>query len=251
MRVQSYDFSVNWQRFSVFFCIFTLDLAISDMLEKTQGVVLHALRYSDDKEIVTVFTASRGAVSFMVKRPRGRGGTMVRVALMPLNLLEVDMDFREEVRLQRLVDVRVAEPYGSLPYNPMKQTIALFLGEFLYYALREEQASEELFEYLRMSLLWLDNRREGFANFPAVFLIHLSRFLGFWPDGEEAQVGLSEEERRLVPLMLRMDFGTMHLFRFSQGQRRRLLEVLNDYYRRHVPHFPELRSMAILREVLS
>ena len=43
----------------------------------------------------------------------------------------------------------------------------------------------------------------------------------------------------------------MHLFRFTREQRTRLLEILNDYYRLHIPHFPELRSMAILREVLS
>ena len=161
------------------------------------------------------------------------------------------MDYQETQRLQRLVDARVEEPYQSLPYHPMKQTIALFLGEFLYYALREEQTNPELYAYLVNSLLWLDNRTEGFANFPLTFLIRLSRFLGIWPDTEEAQRTLLQGEEQLVPLILRMDFATMHLFRFSRDQRARLMQVLNDYYRLHVPHFPELRSMAILREVLS
>ncbi len=221
------------------------------MLEKTRGIVLHTLRYADQKQIVTMFTEGRGAVSFMVRMPRGRRSVMQNVLLSPLSLLEVDMDFQDSARLQRLVDVRVNEPYLSLPYNPMKQTIALFLGEFLFYSLREEQANPELYAYLENSLMWLDNRRERFVNFPATFLIRLSRFLGFWPDTEEVQAVLHKGEEQLVPLMLRMDFATMHLFHFSREQRQRLMEVLNDYYRQHVPHFPELRSMAILREVLS
>lgn len=221
------------------------------MMEKTRAIVLHSLRYADAKVIVTLFTESRGAQSFMVRVPRSRRSVMQNVLLSPLSLLEVDFEYEENRRMQRLVDVRVSEPYQSLPYNPMKQTIALFLSEFLYYGLREEQANPELFAYLEHSLLWLDNRTKEYANFPVTFLIRLSRFLGIWPDTEEAQAALRVDEVPLVPLLLRMDFATMHLFRFSREQRARVMQVINDYYRLHVPHFPELRSMAILREVLS
>ncbi len=221
------------------------------MMEKTRAIVLHSLRYADAKVIVTLFTESRGAQSFMVRVPRSRRSVMQNVLLSPLSLLEIDFDYEENRRMQRLVDVRVSEPYQSLPYNPMKQTIALFLSEFLYYGLREEQVNPELFAYLEHSLLWLDNRTKDYANFPVTFLIRLSRFLGIWPDMEEAQAALRGDEVPLVPLLLRMDFATMHLFRFSREQRARVMQVINDYYRLHVPHFPELRSMAILREVLS
>lgn len=254
------------------------------MIERTLGIVLHQLRYADTKVIVTMFTERRGAVSFLVRLPRNRRSAVNGLLLTPLSLLEVDIDYQETARLQRLVDVRVSEPYRSLPYNPMKQTIALFLGEFLYYSLREEQANPELFAYLLRSLLWLDNRPREFANFPPTFLIRLSRFLGFWPNvdttslrvrrysisGTAPHAGLvfdlveaemkttlpphgaylGPEEAVFVPLLLRMDYATMHLFRFSRQQRTRLLHVLNDYYRLHVPHFPQLKSMAILREVL-
>lgn len=243
------------------------------MIEKTRGIVLHTLRYADSKVIVTMFTESHGSLSFMVRVPRSRHSVLQSVLLSPLSLLEVDMEFQESAQLQRLIDVRVDEPYLSLPYNPMKQTIALFLSEFLYYSLRDEQTNPELFAYLLHSLLWLDNRQERYANFPLTFLIRLSRFLGFWPNVDVATVGggyvfdlvdaelkttlpphgsyLEPEEAAWVPLLMRMDFATMHLFRFSREQRTRLMEVLNDYYRLHVPHFPELKSMAILREVLS
>jgi len=221
------------------------------MIERTRGIVLHTLKYADAKVIATLFTEKHGAVSFMVRMPRTRHSALQSVLLSPLSLLEVDIDYQESAQLQRMVDIRIDEPYQSLPYHPMKQTIALFLGEFLYYCLREEDTNLDLYAYLTNSLLWLDARQEGYANFPLTFLIRLSRFLGIWPNTEEAQRMLSVEEQSFVPLMMRMDFATMHLFRFSRDQRARMLQVLNDYYRLHVPHFPELRSMAILREVLS
>jgi len=231
-----------------------------------------------------MFTELHGAMSFMVRVGRSRTSVLQNVLLSPLSLLMADVDYREGERLQRFVDIRVDEPYQSLPYNPMKQTIALFLSEFLYYTLREEQTNPELYSYLENSLLWLDGKQSGYANFPVTFLIRLSRFLGFWPNvdvhhrqlatgtaADSAPAGwifdlvdaemkntlpphrsfLEPGEAALVPLLLRMDFGTMHLFHFSREQRTRLMQILNDYYRLHVPHFPELKSMAILREVLA
>lgn len=219
-----------------------------------------------------MFTESHGALSFMVKVPQSRRAVVRGVLLSPLNQLEIDMDYQEDKKLQRLIEAHVGEPYRTLPYNPMKETIALFLSEFLYHTLKEEQTNESLFAYLTDSLLWLDNREQAYANFPVTFLIRLSRFLGFWPntdhrEGEMCVFDLMDadmkttlpphgfylkpEEAAMVPLLMRMDFSTMHLFRFSRSQRARLMQVLNDYYRLHVPHFPELKSMAILREVLS
>jgi DNA repair protein RecO (recombination protein O) len=48
-----------------------------------------------------------------------------------------------------------------------------------------------------------------------------------------------------------MDYPTMHLFRMSRQDRRRLLEVALLYYRLHLPDFPELKSLAVLEEVFN
>ncbi len=221
------------------------------MMEKTRGIVLHTIKYSDKSLIAEIYTEQHGAVSFLVRIPNQRKSLVKNVLLSPLTLLEIDFDYRERVRLQKLSEVRVGNPYMSLPYHPLKQTIALFLGEFLFHTLRDEGPNEALYAFLHNSLLWLDTAPQGFANFPITLLIRLSRFLGFWPTEEEAQRMLSVEEQPYVPLLLRMDFSNMHLYRFTREQRSRLLYVLNLYYRQHVAGFPELRSMAILREVLS
>lgn len=48
-----------------------------------------------------------------------------------------------------------------------------------------------------------------------------------------------------------MNYATMHLFRFSGAERSRLLGHINDYYRLHLPGFPELKSLPVLAEVFS
>ncbi|MCF0199379.1 MAG: recombination protein O N-terminal domain-containing protein [Bacteroidaceae bacterium] len=221
------------------------------MQEKTQGVVLRTIRYGEAALIADVYTRSHGVLGFMVKVPKGRKSALRSVLFASLTMLELDFDYRETLKLQRVTDVRVWKPYETLPYQPVKQTIALFLSEFLYYSLRDEHYNEDLFSYLVGSMEWLDQCESGFTNFPLTFLIRLSRFLGIWPTEPEVAAQLRADEQHLVPLILRMDFATMHLFQFTSDQRARLYQVLNDYYRRHIPAFPELQSMVILREVLS
>lgn len=244
------------------------------MLERTCGIVLHMLRYDDNQIIVDIFTESRGNVSFLVRMPRSRHSKVHSVLLRPLAILELDFDYRPQHGLQRIREMRVAMPFVSLPYHPVKCALALFLAEFLHYSLRNEGGNPSLFHYLTYGLRWLDEASEGLANFHLVFLMRMSRFMGFWPNVDEA-VGvpsgtcvfdmregvlsrsvpmhddyLRRDEARLVPLFLRMDYGTMHRLAMNRSQRNRVLDVIIEYYRLHVPEIPDMKSVAVLRDML-
>lgn len=60
---------------------------------------------------------------------------------------------------------------------------------------------------------------------------------------------LQDREAEMVRLLMRMDFATMRLFKFSRGERQRVLEVLMRYYQLHLPNFPEMKSLAVLQEM--
>ena len=99
--------------------------------------------------------------------------------------------------------------------------------------------------------------------------MRMSRFLGFYPNVDHYRNGnyfdlresmfcsippvhrdfLFPEEAEKIQLMLRMDYPTMHLFRMSHKERGRLIEVVLRYYRLHLPDFPELKSLDVLREL--
>ena len=95
---------------------------------------------------------------------------MRSVLFQPPALVELEADVRPNASASRVKEARAVHPYLTLPYDPSKAAIALFLSEFLYRALREEAENRPLFAYLRSSLLWLDECRAGFANFHLVFL---------------------------------------------------------------------------------
>ena len=239
------------------------------MLTKTQAIVLHSLKYGETRLIVDMFTRSQGRQSFIVSIPKSVKGKIKKQLFQPLTLLEIEYDLRPKLQLQKLSDVRLASPFSSIPFDPNKLSISLFIAEFLYYALRSEQRNEPLFDYIVNSIQWLDAQTNRFANFHLVFLMRLSRFLGFYPNLDHYQAGdyfdlresvflpvppvhrdfLHPQEAEKIQLMMRMDFPTMHLFRMSHQERNRLLEVSLTYYRLHLPDFPEMKSVSVLQEL--
>jgi len=239
------------------------------MLTKTQAIVLHALKYGETRLIVDMFTREHGRLSFIVSMPKSQKGKVKKQFFQPLTMLEIEVDVRPRLQLQKLADVRLLTAYSSIPFHPEKLAISLFVAEFLYHALRGEQQNVLLFYYVQNSMIWLDEREGSFANFHLVFLMRLSRFLGFYPNLEHYRSGcyfdlrdsvfteqvplhrdfLMPDETSKIQLMMRMDFPTMHLYRLNHKERNRLLEVALTYYRLHLPDFPELRSLSVLQEM--
>ena len=239
------------------------------MLTKTQAIVLHTIKYGETRIIVDMFTRTHGRLSFIVNIPKSIKAKTKKQFFQPLNILEIEVDVRQKVQLQKLSDVRLASPFSSIPFNPHKLSISLFIAEFLYYALRSEQQNALLYDYVESSILWLDSQDDRYANFHLVFLMRLSRFLGFYPNLDHYQTGdyfdlresmflptpplhrdfLYPQEAEKVQLMMRMDYPTMHLFKMTHQERNRLLEVTITYYRLHLTDFPELKSIAVLQEL--
>ena len=241
------------------------------MLETTQGIVLHYNRYNDDSAIVDIFTLSHGSIPFLVRdrRQQHKGGLHTTL-LRPLNIVELVFDLHPSASLQKIQELHIAHCYTSLPYHPIKETVALFLSEFLHGALRNEVRNPDLYHYLIYSLQWLDAAHEGLANFHVAFLIRLTHYLGFWPNIKDKEklpyfdlrdgiatntepahsAFLKGEEAAILPKLLRMNLRNMHKFQLTRQQRNRILDVLTLYYQLHVPEFRNLKSLGVLREIL-
>ena len=239
------------------------------MQETLRGIVLRTVKYGDSSLIVDLFTESRGRQSFMTTSVRTKRSVRNVSFWQPLSMVEFSADVRASGgKLPRPVDVRTYYNYIDLPFSPVKATLALFLSEFLCAALREEKDNLPLYRYIESSLQWLDivDSSAAVANFHLAFLMHLSRFIGIYPNLEcpdryfDLLAGsycerqplhahfLCKEEARVLPVLFRIDYATLHLFRLSRRERMRILQVLNEYYRLHVPNFPELKSLEVLQE---
>lgn len=239
------------------------------MLQKTTGIVLHTLKYSDAFSVVHIYTELHGRTSFLVPVSRSRKSSVKAVLFQPLSIIELEADFRTTSHLYRMKEAKAC-PFHSVPYNPYKSAIALFLAEFLYRAVKEEEQNAPLFAYLRHSIEWLDACEAGFANFHLVFLMRLSRFLGLYPNLEAYSRGdyfdllnacftplrpykhsffVNPEESYRITRLMRMNYDTMHLFGMNRADRFRCLAIINEYYRLHIPGFHELKSLEVLQEL--
>ena len=283
------------------------------MQETLRGIVLRTVRYGDTSLIVDLFTESHGRMSFMASTLRAKRSVRSVSFWQPLSMVEFSAELLPNGgKLPRPSDVRTYYNYIDLPFSPIKSTLALFLAEFLSAALREEKENTPLYRYIESSLQWLDlaDSPASIANFHLAFLMHLSRFIGIYPNLDvsgnlnpnlnlnpnsplsavnsplstvhcplstlNSQLStlnsqlyfdllagtycdrqpshahfLRNEEARVLPVLFRMNYPTMHLFRLSRRERQRILHVLNEYYRLHVPGFPELKSLEILQELFS
>lgn len=240
------------------------------MQEKFRGIVLRTVKYNDSKMIASLFTDIHGLQSFVVPRARLRKTSISGTLWQPLNMVEFDCDQHSSMRLSQPQEAYLYYTYTDLRFSPLKSAIAIFLAEFLNAALQREQKNTALYSYLEYSLQWLDASSTSSApNFHLVFLLRLLRFIGIMPNTENYDTGMFfnlpegmftktqpshpyfiyPEEAASIPHLFRMNYHTMHLFRFSRKQRQRILELLNLYYRLHIPSFPELKSLEILQEV--
>ena len=241
------------------------------MIVKTRAIVLHSLRYGDDKLIVDLFTESDGRVSFAVKAAKTKAARSRRLMFQPLTLLEVTFDMRRQLQMQQFKDVQFEQPLTSIPFSPVKQSLSLFLGEMLWHSLRGEQQNMVLFGYIRNSILWLDSADRGIANFHIAFLLRMPLFMGFMPNTDDYVRGMAFDlqegcyvdavpihrhvllgaESEALRSLLRMTLHNMHHFAMSRQQRARCLQVIIEYYRLHLPDFPEPKSLAILHDLWS
>ena len=240
------------------------------MQQRITGIVLRTVKYKDTSFIADVYTDALGRASFMVSISRSRKSAVKPVLFQPLALVELEADIRPNTSIYKIKEAKSYYPFSSLPYNSHKSAIALFLAEFLCRAVREEVENRPLFAYLRHSIVWLDECQSGFSNFHLVFLIRLSRFLGFYPNlegytqncyfdllnacftpfrpsGHSYYIGPAETTQ--LRNLTRMKYSTMHLFSMNRTERMRCLTIIEQYYRLHLPDFPELKSLEVLKEL--
>lgn len=241
------------------------------MLQKLRGIVLCTLNYNDKSNIVRIYTGQGGLQSFLIPAARSRKSLVSAVLFRPLSLVEFESDLRPKASLHPIKEARLWVALNSVPYDPYKTGIALFLAEFLQRALSDEVDNEPLFAYLVHSIEWLDACETDFANFHLVFLMRLSRFLGLYPNTDTFCEGdcfdlqnacfsrqpplhgmfVRPDEAARIRLLLRMNYKTMHLFGMNRTERNRCLDIICQYYRLHLPNFTELKSLPVLQALFS
>jgi len=235
----------------------------------SKGIVLSSLKYGDSSRIVRVYTDGFGLLSFLVNSVGSKRGVVRSSMLLPLTLVELVHTHKGEGKLERIKEAKMDLTYTAIPYDPVRNAVALFLAELFTKSLREEEANEVKFEFVRGACLALDTLDELPAAFHLAIWAKLTQYLGFGPEVKKVsgdqffdlQDGAFLSEPSLLhPFFdaatsqhlrdaLAWDFeGPLHI---PKAGRRSLLEGLERFMNIHLDGFGTFKSLKVLGELFA
>lgn len=222
------------------------------MLHKTRGIVFRFTKYGETSIIVNIFTELFGLQGYIVNGVRSKSGKNKAALFQPLTLLDLVVYHRENANLNRISEVKCLYPYRSIPLDIRKSSIAVFINEVINKSIKEESHAGELCQFIIDSFIALDNLVIGTENFHLIFLLKLSRLLGFGAHNTDEVMGIratDQETERILGLLIKADY--LHSVTLSNSQRRVILDLLLKFYGDHIESFGEMKSIQVLREIMS
>jgi DNA repair protein RecO (recombination protein O) len=238
------------------------------MILKTRGIVLHTTRYGESSLVVHCYTEHSGRQTYMVKGVRKSRRNNRSNLFQPLFILDFEVYHKDTRDMQLVKEVSRTIPLNTIPYDITKSTQALFMAEVLYRVVREEEPNPMLAQFLIHSIQYLDELEAPLADFHIIFLFHLSKYLGFYPQNnfgegrrffslESGQFNsfyndpdgmLDEATSALWSKYIESNFEDSQSLGFNSIQRKTILDNLVRFYKSHVAGMGEIRSLEVLHD---
>lgn len=242
--------------------------SLSIMRATIHIIALRTIRHSDRHNILTAYSLEHGRVALAVSAGAGRAASRMRALLMPLSVVECEIDVKPGREVHTLLRPRAMSTPLSLSANPVKTSLSLFLAELLSSIVRDGPADPTLWNYIAASIGVLDSLPTArVANFHITFLCGLARILGIAPDTAEFHRGmifdivdgrfrtspplhthfLTAAESGVVATLGRLNYRNMHRLRLSRDERARVLDTVISYFSLHYAPISSLKSLEIVR----
>ena len=246
-----------------------------DKLHKTKGIVLRTVKYGETSIIVTIFTELFGVQSYLVNGVRAstKKGSGKANLFQPSVMLDLVVYHNELKHLNRIKEFKWGYLYQHILSDVRKNAVALFMVELLTKCLKQPEGNPELFHFSEDVFTKLDESSGAvMANLPLFFALHLPFHFGFRITDNyserhpylDLQEGCFVAEQPHHPHFLedKQAADTSQLLKVMQPEdlaeiklnhdfRRNLLYVYETYYALHIPDFGTMRSLPVLREILS
>lgn len=221
------------------------------MLFKTRGIVFRFTKYGETSIIVNIFTELFGLQSYIVNGARSKSSKNKIALYQPLTLVDLVVYHRENANILRIKEIKCLHPYLTIYQDVRKSSIAMFLNEIVNKAVKEQSHAEEICEFLIHAFMTLD-QLSSVENFHLIFLLKLSRLLGFGPQAVHEVLGgyrVDAEEEKILHRLLTLDYDQP--LPIPRAVRRNLLDCLLRFYASHIENLGEIRSVDVLKEVLT
>ena len=222
------------------------------MLHKTRGIVFRFTKYGDTSIIVTIFTELFGLQTYIVNGVRSSSAKSKIALYQPLTLLDLVVYHKENANILRIKEVKCFHPYSTLHQDVKKSTMAMFINELINKTVKDESHASELHGFISSSLVSLDEASSNYENFHLIFLIKLSRLLGFGIHHANEILANREADEKITTLLNQLiDKEYFDPVTMTIAQRRTILDLLLKFFHTHIDTMGEIKSVAVLKEVLS
>lgn len=243
------------------------------MTHKTKGIVLRSIKYGETSLVVTIFTELFGIQTYLVNGVRTSKKTAQGSYFQPAAMLDLVVYHNEQRNMQRIKEVKWDCLYKNVFSDVIKNSIALYMVELLHKCLKQPEENTTLFYFCEDIFLQLDTADQKVtSNFALYFSLQLPEFLGFKinDDYSESHTILDLLEGGFVntepvhphyitgenalwtsQLLKVMQPGELAGFQLHHGIRRKLLMQYHNYYSLHIADFGQMKTLAVLHEVLS
>lgn len=245
------------------------------MVLSTKGIVLRSVKYGETSLVSSIYTLSHGLQSYMIngvrtytKKGPGKASLFQSASILDLVVYQNDLK-----NLQRLRDYKWGYLYQHVFSDVKKNTVALFMVELLQKTIRQPEPNDDLYSFIEDSLMHLDSASDIVTgNFPLFFSLHLASFFGFQirdnhsssrsildlangsfvdhlPDHPHFIDGeLGETTSHLLKILQPDELENLRLKQKTKGL---LLEAILSFYSLQIPEFGTMRTIPVLKEILS
>lgn len=237
------------------------------MLQKSRGIVFRSTDYGETSLIVKIYTELFGVQSYIINSVRKRHARLHANIFQPMTPVHLVVYQKGRPGIHRIADVRPHPPLLNIPFDVQKSSMIFFLDEVLFKSIHEEESNPAMFDFIYDSICRLDKPGPAGNEFHLLFLLKLSRFLGFAPSrnfSKERNIFNLKEGvfQNSIPDHPHFISGTLAVYfsemldaeydsvrDISSTNRRLLIEAIVEYYQLHVDGFGNIRSHKVLEQV--
>lgn len=232
---------------------------------KTEAIVLNTVKYAENSIILNTYTEQKGKLVFFINSLKNKKSSLRPALIQPFSILNLDISYNPKKEIHHIKDAKIAHHFSSIPFDPIKTSISIFLAEILFKSLKEEEQTSDLYQFIKQSIVFFDEKTENAANFHLLFLLKLSYFLGFSPNVEPktkyfdllngtscSQMPLhkhflNEKETDFLKELLQLNYETMHMLKLSRREKIEMINHFINYYRFHLADFGKINSLQVLQ----
>lgn len=228
-----------------------------------EGILIHRASYSETSLLITILCKTQGLLTFLFQGGKKKHGNI----LFPMAQIEFTYYKRSDSSLGKITEVNLTSVAKTIPFDPVKSSIAFFMAELIQQIVKSGHAENQLFYMLRQEVEWLDASDE-LTNYPLWLLAVVCVECGIAPAVEsEHPTVLDLIGGKLTTVrpnhvqyiegdwihwfetMLQEDRVRFLSHTISKQDRLQCFDAWLLYYRSHLQGIRPFKSVDIIREI--